>query len=526
MNILKALRGQKKKEKSSAKIKVERRKSERRRNSSSSIGSKEKSPKHRRPSAKLGDSWKLSVIDTKNSEPQSMEEELKRLQVLQSYFILDSRSEEEFDRVTRLASLVFDAPIALVTLVDAGRQWFKSKVGVDAEETSRSVSFCAHVILNKLNVMVVPDATQDFRFKDNPFVTGMLNIRFYAGAALISPEGYKIGTLCIVDPVARPAGLSEKHQQMLHEMAGTVVDALVARRTRLHVTQMEDKMAKMAQACVDAAKTMDAAAAELQSGDTSADTKSNAALQVQAKICSALVRTVFQEEEEIPCKTTRPTTASWQDDVVGHMEGILNPKTNIMTMFNSLHTLLKSFSHDGPVAMEVACGTPVDVLGEDLLVFRSSLNLMMSSIGRSQNGLTLFRISSTSSWMLFECEDTGPLIAEDKLTSVWKNDGTLLAPVRSMVRSMSGAFGTRIGHIIGQAETQEAAPNTVFWFKLPLLETEGEIIADDKLKIRLEPNNVIAGHGNDKVISDPFAEAMLKDGCIDIESMTSKLLAS
>jgi GAF domain-containing protein len=106
-----------------------------------------------------------------------MEEEMKRLEVLNSYFLLDSQGEEEFDRITRLGAQVFDVPICLISLVDLGRQWFLSKVGLDAEETPRKHAFCAHVILNKYKMLVVPDATKDFRFKDNPLVTdGTYNI--------------------------------------------------------------------------------------------------------------------------------------------------------------------------------------------------------------------------------------------------------------------------------------------------------------------------------------------------------------
>lgn len=115
--------------------------------------------------------WTLPLVDEETTEPQTMEEEMKRLEVLNSYFLLDSQGEEDFDRITRLGSQVFDVPICLISLVDLGRQWFLSKVGLDAEETPRKHAFCAHVILNKYKMLVVPDATKDFRFKDNPLVT-------------------------------------------------------------------------------------------------------------------------------------------------------------------------------------------------------------------------------------------------------------------------------------------------------------------------------------------------------------------
>jgi GAF domain-containing protein len=150
--------------------------------------------------------WKLPLVDEATSEPQSMEEEVKRLQTLQSYFVLDSEGEDDFDRITRLAAKMFDVPTCVVSLVDLGRQWFLSKVGLDeaVTELPRKLAFCSHTILSIYRMMIIPDATKDDRFKDNPLVTGGLNVRFYAGAALISPEGYKLGTLCLVSPVVRP----------------------------------------------------------------------------------------------------------------------------------------------------------------------------------------------------------------------------------------------------------------------------------------------------------------------------------
>ena len=132
--------------------------------------------------------WTLPLVDEKVTEPQSMEQEMKRLQALQSYFVLDSEGEAAFDNITAMTSQIFQVPTCLISLVDLGRQWFLSRVGLDATETPRKHAFCAHVILHKYKILVVPDATQDFRFQHNPLVTGAPHIRFYAGAALVSPE--------------------------------------------------------------------------------------------------------------------------------------------------------------------------------------------------------------------------------------------------------------------------------------------------------------------------------------------------
>ena len=130
------------------------------------------------------------------------EDEETRLASLRQLRILDTEPEERFDRITRLAAAVFDVPIALVSLVDRDRQWFKSCYGISAKETSREASFCAHVVHNR-EMMLVTDALMDPRFADNPLVVNEPRVRFYAGCPLILADGSCVGTLCLVDTRAR-----------------------------------------------------------------------------------------------------------------------------------------------------------------------------------------------------------------------------------------------------------------------------------------------------------------------------------
>jgi len=153
--------------------------------------------------------------------------EIDRLAALYALDILDSAPEQDFDDIVALASTVCDTPMSLVTLVDTDRQWFKARVGTDLVETSRDLSFCAHAILGR-DLLVVPDATKDARFSDNPSVDMEGGIRFYAGAPLITTDGYALGTLCVMDK--KPRSLDIEQQQALRALARQVTSQIELRR--------------------------------------------------------------------------------------------------------------------------------------------------------------------------------------------------------------------------------------------------------------------------------------------------------
>jgi PAS domain S-box-containing protein len=161
-------------------------------------------------------------------------DEQERLARLRELVVLDSAPESLFDAITQMASQICGTPIALISLVDGGRQWFKANVGLPGvNETPRDVAFCAHAILDDA-LFEVPDATQDPRFADNPLVTGEPDIRFYAGAPLVLPGGERVGTLCVIDRTARQ--LDAKQAAMLRSLADVATHALVLRRELIDKT--------------------------------------------------------------------------------------------------------------------------------------------------------------------------------------------------------------------------------------------------------------------------------------------------
>jgi signal transduction histidine kinase len=153
--------------------------------------------------------------------------EAQRIDTLRGYNILDTKREADFDDLTRIASQICGTPMALVTLVDEDRQWFKSAVGLDAPETSREVAFCAHAILQD-KVFEVPDAHRDIRFHDNALVTGAPHLRFYAGAPLQTPDGHALGTLCVLDRT--PRNLSEDQKAALEALARQAMGQMELRK--------------------------------------------------------------------------------------------------------------------------------------------------------------------------------------------------------------------------------------------------------------------------------------------------------
>lgn len=165
---------------------------------------------------------------TLNNNSPFPDNETERLAVLNAYHILDTEEEEDFNEITRLASDICGTPIALITLLDEHRQWFKSALGLEIDSTPREHAFCAHTIVEKTGVMEIPDARLDSKFADNPLVVGDPGIVFYAGVSLIGSKGMPLGSLCVIDRVIRK--LSSKQIEALKTLAKQVIVQIELRK--------------------------------------------------------------------------------------------------------------------------------------------------------------------------------------------------------------------------------------------------------------------------------------------------------
>jgi GAF domain-containing protein len=172
--------------------------------------------------------------------PRKPENEAARLKALHDLGILDTFPEERYDRITRLAQRLFDVRIVAMSLVDSDRQWFKSIQGLDVKQTPRDVSFCGHALASTEPLFVVPDASVDERFADNPLVAGDPNIRFYAGGVLETASGDRLGTLCIIDD--KPREPSPGDLQLLRDLADIVQGELAQVAFETYQQELEARL--------------------------------------------------------------------------------------------------------------------------------------------------------------------------------------------------------------------------------------------------------------------------------------------
>jgi hypothetical protein len=331
--------------------------------------------------------WMLSNFDEETSRMQTLDEELNRLQVLKSYLILNSEREAKFERLTGLATRIFQVPIALVSLIDLERQWFMSSKGLgDVKEVPRNLTFCAHVIISKEDLLVVPDATEDPRFQENPFVTGEGHIRFYAGAPLLCPEGYRLGTLCVVDTEVRPGGLNLEERQSLRDLAALAVDAMVElRREKLSI--LHDKSLGIASTAHDLLTPLSGIQMSVSLLLDDDDLKRHLTIShrnmiATASTCADLMTHICQEAIE----TFRGGMTNRRAALNGKDYNGMNTIV-VAELVKNVNMVLEPFPKKVPFFISVDPLVPREFsVTNDLKVFRSIINFVTNALKKTETG--------------------------------------------------------------------------------------------------------------------------------------------
>jgi CheY-like chemotaxis protein/signal transduction histidine kinase len=421
--------------------------------------------------------WVLHDADPETSEVQSVEQELRRLQVLKTYLVLDSERDKCFERYTDLSSRLFECPVSMISLIDIGRAWVLANVGVDERirEGPRKLAFCAHTILSSTGVMVINDSLQDPRFCTSPYATEG-GIRFYAGVSLVCPEGYKLGTLCVVDSKPRPQGISDKELQFLKDLAAMLVDTMVARRKRMEQESSTHSAELIACTSHDLLTPLSGVLLSLsllKDDDTIHNRLDNQQLDLLATAATCTDFVVRLCESSIDSLRSSSAVGSNKDGSETRSNtGSTAKVTRMIELLKSFRTILEPIPRRVPLVVQLDANTPASFACDDLKLFRCAMNLLSSAIARTSAGSVHLLIGYQKEELLFECHDTAPSIPESQFSFLYKpcsaKDGDLrlsLSSVARTVQSLGGVCGFYPRTAAAAADSDRAG--SVFWFRVP-----------------------------------------------------------
>jgi len=384
-------------------------------------------------------------------KPGIPENEKERLEALQSYKILDTLPESSFDSITSIAAFICNTPISLVSLIDKDRQWFKSNKGLGVSETPREQAFCAHAINNPKEIMIVEDSLKDERFANNPLVQGEPHIRFYAGAPLVTNEGFPLGTLCIIDSV--PRHLDEFQLKALSDLASQV---MVQFQLRKQLIEMEELKLRLEKQFYEAERF-----AHLVSHDIKAPLRGIAALatytlEEAGNELSDEVSDYLNQIQERANKT------------IGLVEGILKHTLSTNYEVNlewiNARLLLRDVAELSAVPADIAFTsetTITEVYSDRVILIQILINLLNNAVkyGISPNPKIQIRIKQTLNEWKIEVKDNGPGVSPEHQVRIFemfqtlgktdrfgnKGSGIGLSTVKSLVQLLHGSIELKSG---------------------------------------------------------------------------------
>jgi hypothetical protein len=370
--------------------------------------------------------WYLSDYDPATCDAPDLDTELGRLRVLKKYNILDQEREDCYERAASVCCRVFDAPIAYVNVIDLGRVWIVGSAGLPldvAREFPRQHSFCAHAILNREAVTVVPDATKDPRFAENPEVTGPMHIRFYAGAHFISKEGHKLGTLCCLDTKARPEGITAEQTETLRDMAQLVMDiiekAAVMEDARYARDEVETTVTFLQSDLTELSEDADLQTHMTPRNKRSLDSAFKSATYLYNSLAEKERKSKYQritregvddQKKKVECEMNLPSQKEMQAQrPVGNTVVL-----DIPNFIKSLQFVMHSFPKKVHLDFTVDPAVPERILANDMKIFRSAISLLTNACERTQRGFVRMTVKLSSDaenkHVVLECEDTGSIV--------------------------------------------------------------------------------------------------------------------
>ena len=355
------------------------------------------------------------------------EDEPARLRALLDYEVLDSEDERAFDELTELASAICGTEISLISLVDKERQWFKSRVGLDARETHRDLAFCAHAILDDA-VFEVPNASEDKRFHDNPLVTGAPDIRFYAGAPLHSRSGHRIGTLCVID--SKPKQLDDDQRRALEILSHQVVSQLEIRLQKRRLERVHQEREKFwAMLAHDIRSPFNGILGLSRILKDSANALTAGQIQTLASELLTTGLDTYQLIDEI---------LQWSQNRMGRAECNLQPVL-LHEAFEQGTTVLRETLTQKQIHLHNGIDPTHCVMADFTLLKSVIRNLLANAIKYSTSGQTIRLLSSrTDGHITLRVEDEGEGVSESVREALFK----------SRVNSQMGTEG-ELGHGLG-----------------------------------------------------------------------------
>jgi len=448
--------------------------------------------------------WFIPNVDAETSETQTVFNEMRRLFVLKSYNILDKEvrqsRETSLDRLISLASRIFDVPMAFVSIIDLGRAIFLASCGLPVDdEVPRKGAFCAHAVLTNQDIFIVPDTSKDVRFKEHPGVTGPMHVRFYAACPLHAPEGYKIGVFGICGTKSRPNGMTPKDKESLRDLAGLAMEEIARYRTiqqqrkeRITSSQLLASVAhdlmtpltgvQLSLSSLGNDKSFQDSTAEYHK--ESIATASSCA-DVMAQICETL-RSNHDVERNGSSQTSSPSPSD--------EEAPVHP-FHIERLVYRLHRVLDTLPKAVPMVISVDSAVPEKIVGNELVMMRAALNLLVYCCDRAKTGSVRMTIRLRVSCkpgqeLFFECEVSvakiepqllallvDPSTRSDASVELNGDDEAASANYGSTIGLETAMTQIRLLHgdagiVFLEKEKTEtdvrSLPTTRFWFSVPI----------------------------------------------------------